>query len=53
MGYGQNGSGQNGMAKLLRIKSSIPLPLTTWFFHQSRFHFDAFSFPLCAYHLFV
>ena len=23
------------------------------FFHQSRFHFDAFSFPLCAYNLFV
>jgi len=22
-------------------------------FHQSRFHFDAFSFPLCAYNLFV
>jgi len=23
------------------------------FFHQSRFHFEAFSFPLCAYNLFV
>ena len=37
--------GQNGMSKTLRIKSLLPLQLTTWFFHQSCFHFDAFSFP--------
>ena len=46
--------GQNGMAKILRIKSLInPASIDTDFFHQSSFHFDAFSFPLCAYHLFV
>ena len=46
--------GQNGMAKILRIKSSInPAPIDNMTFHQSSFHFDAFSFPLCAYHLFV
>ena len=45
---------QNGMAKTLRIKSSInPAPIDNMIFHQSSFYFDAFSFPLCAYHLFV
>src|SRR6218665_2473728 len=47
-------NGQNGMAKILRIKSSInPASIDTMIFHQSSFHFDAFSFPLHAYHLFV
>ena len=54
MVYGQNGNGQNGVAKILRIKSSInPAPIDNMiFFHQSSFHYDAFSFPLCASHLF-
>ena len=42
--------GQNGIAKILRIKSSInPTPVDNIIFHQSRFRVDAFSFPLCAY----
>ena len=46
--------GQNGTDKILRIMSSInPALLQYDFFHQSRFHFDAISFPLYAYHLFV
>ena len=46
--------GQNGTDEILRIKSSInPAPIDNMIFHQSRFHFDAFNFPLCAYHLFV
>ena len=46
--------GQNGTIKILQIKSSMnPLPLTIWLFHQSCNQFDAFSFFLCAYHLFV
>ena len=44
--------GQNGTNKTVPIKSSInlsiPFPLTIWFFHQSRFHLDPFTFPLCA-----
>src|SRR6218665_1624302 len=58
MVYGQNGIGQNGTDKMLQIKyyrvinqSRSRLPYN--FFHQSSFHFDAFSFPLCAYNLFV
>ena len=63
MVYGQNGIGQNSMDKMVRIKrydkillikSSINLaPIDNVLFHQSRFHFDVFSFPLCAFHLFV
>src|SRR6218665_3409110 len=46
--------GQNGTDKILQIKSSInPAPIDNMIFHHCRFHFDAFSFPLCAYHLFV
>ena len=62
--YGQNGIltkwywtkwyGQNGTDEILRVKLSINLaPIENVIFPQSRFHFDAFSFPLCAYHLFV
>src|SRR6218665_3225341 len=43
------------MDKILLIKSTTnptPMALTIRFFHQSRFHFDAFSFLLCAYHFF-
>ena len=54
---GQNGIGQNGTDKMVTIKSSISLPiqlpLTMWFFHQSRFHFNPFRFPLCVYHVLV
>src|SRR6218665_2238911 len=58
--YGQNGIrtkwywtkwyGQNGTDK-----SSInPTPIDNMiFFHQSRFQFDTFSFPLCTHNLFV
>ena len=46
--------GKNGTNKISRIKSSINLaPIDNMIFHQSRFQFDAFSFPLRAYHLFV
>ena len=49
--------GQNGRDKTVPMKSSInlliPLPLRIWFFHQSRFHFIIFRFPLFAYNLFV
>ena len=45
---------QNGTYKILRIRSSInPAPIDIMIFHQPRFQSDAFSFPLCAYHLFV
>src|SRR6218665_530366 len=44
--------GQNGTNKTVLIKSStnlsIPFPLTICFFHQTRFHLDPFTFPLCA-----
>src|SRR6218665_2946173 len=62
-GSGQNGTdkmvwtkwyGQNGTDEILRVKSSINLdPIENVIFHQSHFHFDAFSFPLCANNLFV
>src|SRR6218665_1308741 len=58
-GIGQNASwtkwyGQNGTNKILRINSSInPALIYNMIFHQSRFHFNAISFPLCAYNLFV
>src|SRR6218665_1051901 len=38
--------GQNGMAKTLRIKSSINLdPIDNMIFHQSCFHFGGLAFP--------
>jgi len=56
--------GQNGMDKMARTEwygetitnkviNQSSSHLKYDFFHQSRFHFDAISFPLCAYHLFV
>ena len=46
--------GQNGTDKILRIKSSAnPALIYNMIFHQSRFHFDAISFPLRSYNLFV
>src|SRR6218665_443223 len=46
--YGQNGTNKTVPIKSSLINLSIPLPLTIRFFHDSRFHFDPFTFPLCA-----
>ena len=61
MAYEQNVIGQNGMDKMVRqngtnkavpikiINQSInPVPTDNMIFHQSRFHLDPFTFPLCA-----
>src|SRR6218665_745985 len=58
MVYGQNGIGQNGMHKMVRIKyykSSInPAPVYHIIvFINPTLNFDAFSFPLGVYNLFV
>src|SRR6218665_3312911 len=47
--------GQNGTNKTVPIKSSIKYHFRShcqynMTFHQSRFPFDPFTFPLCAYH---
>src|SRR6218665_3767215 len=51
--YGQNSTDKMVRIKYYRVINQSSSRRSYNFFHQPHFHFDAFSFPLCAYNLFV